>query len=318
MTDVATSDVSSDAKNTAEQDRDRSTTERALERISVSAPYFALSDLTETGPGIVSAIVPATPTSDPETGTMEAAQVARHLAILGSCAAALSRADNKRHHYLATRAHYTRLSSAGSVHLAKDEPLHAEAIASWVDRRTARAIVKLSTTAGQGLNVLDVEYTVLAKKMFSRLHPPVDPAVRGNKGGHSLAFEPTKTETGVTVDCGRIPESMCDGHFADYPAAPVAILMGQLCRAAGHGLAGYLGIPELRYRIEEGRVVATKLAAAGQRLELVTNYNQPVAGGHQVTGHALADGEVVGELEVTMSTSAPRPEPAEGFEELQC
>ncbi len=325
MTDVATSGVFGDAKNAAGGDPTPSTTARALERISVSAPYFALEDLTELGGGIVAATVPAAPPQHPEIGSMEAAQVARHLAILGSCAAALAREDNKRHHYLATKAHYSRLANAGAVQPGAGEPLRAEAIASWIDRRSARALIKLSTESGHGLNVLDVEYTVLAPKMFSRLHPPLDldPDLGTDPDNNtdrvsSLGFDVIETDLGVDVNCGPIPPSMCAGHFADYPAAPVAIVMGQLCRAAGRGLAGYLGIPDLRYRIEEGHVVASKLAAAGQALVLKTRYDQPVAGGHRVTGVAEADGETVGELDVIMSTSTPRPEPADGYEKIPC
>ncbi|MEM7326930.1 MAG: hypothetical protein AAF531_27855 [Actinomycetota bacterium] len=326
MTDVVTSEVSGDAKNTVEQAEtgdELTVTERALQRISVTAPYFALENLTELGHGIVSATVPATPPTNPETGVMEAAQVARHLAILGSCAAALDRDDNKRHHYLATKAHYSRLSTSGSEPSAPGEPLEAEALASWVDRRTARSLVKLSTRSGHGLYVLDVEYTVLAPKMFSRLHPPQPSAVEGEDGEATdvpteLGFDVTPTPLGVDVDCGPIPPSMCAGHFPDYPAAPVAIVMGQLCRGAGLGLASYLGIPDLRYRIEAGHVLATRLAAAGQRLALRTRYQEPVAGGHRITGVAEADGETIGEVDVIMSTTTPRPEPVEGYEGMPC
>ncbi|MEL7208279.1 MAG: hypothetical protein AAGK32_08635 [Actinomycetota bacterium] len=79
-------------------------TDRALRRIAVQPPYFALTDLAEVGRGLVTARVPLQTPSRPERGVVEAAQVARHLAILGSCAAALARDDDQRHHYLATRA----------------------------------------------------------------------------------------------------------------------------------------------------------------------------------------------------------------------
>ncbi|MEM7272133.1 MAG: hypothetical protein AAF547_03545 [Actinomycetota bacterium] len=299
-------DVMSPETDAADQGPEPTTTDRALARISVTAPYFDLTDLVELGQGIVAATVPPAPTVAPETGPMEAAQVARHLAILGSCAAALSRDDDARHHYLATRAHYSRVSNARP---AVDEPLRAEAIASWVDRRTARALVKLTTAAGEALNVLDVEYTVLAPRMFARLNPPCETAAAAPDAG-PLRFDVVGGDDGVTVDCGPIPVDLCAGHFPDHPAAPVAIVMGELCRAAGHGLARHLQIPDLRYRIEEGHVQATGLAQAGQHLVLRTRYAEPVRGGHRVTGEALADGAVIGELSVTMSTSVPVPEPA--------
>lgn len=286
------------------------TTARALARISVAPPYFDLTDLDEVGAGIVEATVPSHPTTGSEAGAIEAAQVARHLAILGSCAIALSRDDDARHHYLATRAHYSRLANAPRT---VDGPLRARAIGSWVDRRTARAVVTLTTADGQGLNLLEVEYTVLAPRMFARLNPPIDLDSLADVSPRPATVE--QLSDGVRVDAGPIPVEMCAGHFPDYPAAPVAIVMGRLCEAAGlamidqlgldhGGVAGGSGVGH-RYRIEEGRVEATGLARAGQELVLEAHYVKPVRGGHQLRGQALADGEVVGEVEVVLSTHGP-------------
>jgi hypothetical protein len=293
---------------------DGSVEQRALERISVRSPYFDLRQLSELGSGIVSAEVPLTEPSAPETGAIEAAQVARHLAILGSCAAALAREDDARHHYLATKAHYSRLSNAPAVATG---PLQAEAIASWVDRRTARALIKLTTASGQGLHLLDVDYTVLTPKMFSRFNPPIEtdlggapPSILGPEADGEL--QPVEIPDGLRLDCGIITPDDCAGHFPDYPAAPVAIVMGRLCRAAGLAMNRHLNTPDGRYRIEEGRVVASKLARAGQRLVLEARYAKPVRGGHQLTGVALADGDTVGEVVVTLSAHSPAPIDPEG------
>ena len=261
------------------------------------------------GSGVATAMVPVTPPPLPERGPIEAAQVARHLAILGSCAAALSRDDDQPHHYLATRAHYSRL--AGGPETLVGGMLRAEAVASWPDKRTARALVKLMTTDGDGLHLLDVHYSVLTPRMFERLHPhtdaesesAIDPLV--DSGPEMDSELVVAGSDGVTVDGGIIPESVCAGHFARYPAAPVAIVMGRLCRAAGLGLAAKLD-RELEYQIEEGHVVANKLARAGQRLVLEARYGRPVGAGHLMYGTARADGEVIGEVAVTLSTVEPR------------
>ncbi|MEL6982976.1 MAG: hypothetical protein AAFO29_11185 [Actinomycetota bacterium] len=289
--------------------------ERALARISVARPYFDLENLEEVGDGIVNATVALQPPTAPEAGAVEAAQVARHLAILGSCALALGRDDDARHHYLATRAHYTRMANAPT---STSGPLRAQAIGSWIDKRSARAMVTLSTADGRGLNLLDVEYTVLAPRIFARFNPPIDlDAIDG------LEPEPETVERvdgGLRVDAGPIPVEMCAGHFPDYPAAPVAIVMGRLCRAAGLAMIDHLGLGSAdqsdpagvpmtaagpRYRIEEGRVEATGLARAGQRLVLEVRHGEPVPGGHRMEGEALADGEVVGEVDVVLSVHGP-------------
>ncbi len=286
---------------------------RALARIAVRPPYFALGTLEARGDGAVAACIPVAPPKAPERGAIEAAQVARHLAILGSCAAALSRDDDAPHHYLATQAHFARLS--GGPEVVPGGLLEAEAIATWIDKRSARALATLSTIDGQGLHLLDVRYSVLTPRMFERLNPPIEhpeatpPAERDGRGSGPEA-EPTVDldeivsigADGIEVDGGVIPVDACAGHFPGHPAAPVAIVMGRLCRAAGLALAARLEA-DVTYRIEAGRVTATRLASAGQRLTFTAAYVQPAPGGHLLRGTASADGEVVGEVEVTMSAA---------------
>ncbi len=275
---------------------------RALSRISVAAPYFALSDMARLPDGGVRATVPHAPAVAPEVGEMEAAQVARHLAILGSCAAALERDDDDRHHYLATLATYTRLSTEP---LAVGEPIEAEAVATWRDRRTAFASVTLQTVSGRALHRLECEYTVLKPRMFQRFNAPVPPEVAARGAGSSLSFDLRADGDGVEVACGSIPAALCAGHFPDHPAAPVAILMGQLCKAAGIGMVTHLGRDGHRYRIESGHVEATGLAQAGQDLTLRAAYDGADGAHHRMKGVAEADGVTVGRVSVTMSVHAP-------------
>ena len=273
--------------------------DEALRRISVTPPYFALQELATTPTGLVTARVPSAPPSGPERGAIEAGQAARHLAILGSCAAALAREDDQKLHYLATKAHYSR--TPGTPAPTGGEPLIAEAFATWIDKRTARALITLSTAAGAELTRLDVTYAVIAPKVFERLHQPSAFELPIPQVTHGLLDAPVlRTADGVRMVCGPVPAALCAGHFPDYPAAPIAIVMGQLCKTAGYALAHELGI-EARYRIEEGDVEATKLAMAGQQLVLDASYLMGLDEHHVLLGTARADGEVIGEVRVTMT-----------------
>ena len=273
--------------------------DEALRRISVRPPYFGLREIEHVAPGVVRApIDPAHPTN-PEVGAIEAGQAARHLAILGSCAAALAREDDKRNHYLAMQAHYVRCSASPSTPVT--EPLVAEAVATWLDKRSVRALTKLSTESGQGLVIIDLTYAVLAPKMFHRFNHLPDTALPIPVTQTSLLDAPvTETPEGVQMVCGPIPTSVCDGHFPDFPAAPVAVVMQTLCRTAGFALAKELDV-EPGFIIEEGHVEATKLAVAGQQLVLDASYVKAVGDKHHMRGTARADGDVVGEVQVTMS-----------------
>ena len=305
------------------------TTALARNRISVRPPYYDLRDLAAADDGTVRALVPVARPEHPETGLMAATQVARHLAILGSCAVALKSPDDDRRHYLATWAHFLR-----TANLAEDDSdrskavesanlLEAEASGSWIDRRSARSLVKLYGPDGQLSHALDVHYTVMTPPMFTRLMPPVDlEAMRddsaeagipqGTDDGSLARFDVRDATDGdgLIVDCGPVPIAMCAGHFPDYPAAPVALVMGQLARAAGMAMNRHLGFGDLTYTIDEARVVANKLGRAGQRLTLRACYDRRVGGGHRLIGTAEADGETIGEMELTLSVSSlPEPVP---------
>ncbi len=275
-------------------------TTQCLERISVAPPYFALGRIEPLDAGSLRADFPLSPAATPEVGTIAAGEAARHLAILGSCAAAWQREDDRRHHYLATTASYRRLGEA-----PEDEcgTLRAEATALWLDRKRAKATITLRTEHGVPLRQLDCTYMVLAPRMFARFNPPID-LDRLPTDEPLTEPEVVDVDTWVEADHGPIPASLCAGHFPGYPAAPVAVLMGRLCRVAGIAMGRSLGEPDHLHRIESGAVEATGLARAGQRLVLRAGYDRPVGHGHQMTGVAEADGEVVGRVTVTMTTHA--------------
>ena len=290
------------------------TTERVLERIAIDRPYFALEEVEEIGPGMATAVVPLQLPRRGERGPIEAAQAARHMAILGSCAAALAREDDAVHHYLAVEASYMR--SAGAPDRVGDGHLRANATASWLDRRTARAMVVLGTEAGEALTMLDVRFAVMTPRMFGRLNPPVvhDLTQLTSEPSEWNPFETgtvTATSSGLRLDCGPVPAAACAGHFPDYPAAPVAVLMGELCRTAAEALALRLG-GSTNYSIDAGHVTASRLAGAGQQLMLEASYERGVGSQHEMRGTATADGEPVGEVRVRMSS------PAEVADEQSC
>ncbi|MEM7091890.1 MAG: hypothetical protein AAF567_02710 [Actinomycetota bacterium] len=269
------------------------TTTQVLERISVAAPYFAFTDLERDEDGWVRASVPTAIPSSPERGAMIADQIARHLAILGSCAAALDLDGEARHHYLATRAEYERLGEVPTEPIR--DGLWARATARWHDKRTASAETELCSGDGTVLNRLRVDYAVLKPRMFERFNPPVE--------GDPLApadvlsvIEPGR----VVRDCGGVDEAMCRGHFPGHPAAPVALLMGRLVATTADAMQSRLG-SSVDYLVESGMVAATGLAQAGQHLVLHGQYESDEGDGlHLLSGDAQADGETVGEVSVVL------------------
>ena len=278
---------------------------RALDRISVSAPYFAFDDLTSPSDGVITATMAPSAPLLPEVGAVDASQVARHLAILGSCAAALTNPSDQRHHYLAVGATYARLGDPPTRPVA--DPMSVQATAHWVDKRTATASMTLAGPAGKRLNRLDVTYAVMKPNMFRRLNPPVETTHQASDPSASGRGERTLIERArgiVMADCGPVTEAMCAGHFPGHPAAPVAVVMGQLVRTARDALCSHLGT-EVAYRVEAGTVEANRLAQPGQRLTMEAEHRSSEPDGtHLLDGRALADGEQVGSVSVRLAPIA--------------
>jgi len=276
-------------------------TRAALERICVAQPYFAFRDLEYGDDGeSITAGVPPSPPPAPEVGAAEAAQVARHLAILGSCAAALGNPSDARHHYLAAQATYARTGGADAAPI--DVPMRATARAEWQDKRTVTATMTLAGPSGEPLNRLDVTYAVMKPSMFRRLNPLEDVSADERTvpaGAGPIVVE--RSRGTVTADYGPVAVELCAGHFPDHPVAPIALVMGRLVLTARNALCSQLGA-DIAYRVESGTVEATGLAKPGQRLVLEAGYEgERPDGTHMLNGRALADDVEVGAVRVNLS-----------------
>lgn len=209
-----------------------------LQRIGVQPPYFALHPLPVSVPGLFSAVATAEFPRGLEQGPMRGAEVARHGAIAGLCAAASAQPDDRRRHYLAQRAEYH-----GFVNPAPyGTEVRFEAHCEQLDRRAARARVAASAD-GRPLGSLLVDYTVLTEAAFERLFRS-----RRTPTGPSAALAPLaagELHCGDGVARRLVPSvgaDACAGHFHDHPALPVAVLMQQLSDLGGALMGSYWGL----------------------------------------------------------------------------
>ena len=226
--------------------------EAVLERICVRPPYYALTNehvFNETFVAEARAELP----QGRALGPMRPGDVSRHGAIAGSCVLALRQSDNKRRYYLATQATYQGFP----VEAPYGAPVRFEARVNHLDKRRAQAVVH-AFVAGEPLAVLDVNYTVLAPTLFERLHATRRRATRRLDTLHPVGDYPVRwTGNRGVRTIPRLPLSACGGHFDDYPAAPVALLMDQLAQVA----ESFVGKP---CYIARGEVTAAQLCWAGE------------------------------------------------------
>ena len=226
--------------------------ESVLARICVRPPYYALNN-EHVYDGLFVAEARAELPQGRALGPMRPGEVSRHGAIAGSCALALSQGDDKRRFYLATQASYRGFP----VDAPYGTPVRFEARVAQLDKRRAQATIH-AVAAGERLATLEVSYTVLTPTLFERLHAGRRRATTRLERLHPVGDYPVRWtgDQGVRT-IPRLPMNACGGHFDDFPAAPVALLMDQLAQVA----ESFVGSPSY---IARGEVTAANLCWAGE------------------------------------------------------
>jgi hypothetical protein len=226
---------------------------RLLERICVRPPYFALKN-TSIGPAF-SARASAETALLAERGPMSAAEIGRHAAIAGLCSIAMSGDDARRYYYLAKSARCRFFSSPAAYGTALEFSATPQAVGA---REVSASMVV--TTGRHRVALLDVRYARLSTELFSRIfakhHRPTSGAGRGYQD-----YLPLRHVGHGEAMIDAVPEDACSGHFDGYPAFPVAVLMGELIRLAGHTLKGV-------FWVTRADVDAETLVWAGESVRL--------------------------------------------------
>ena len=226
-----------------------------LSRICVRPPYFALRNVRLEGDFLVADAKAELP-QGLALGPMRPGDLSRHGAIAGLCALALKQKDDERRYYLASSATFTGCLSQAPY----GAQLRFEAEVTSFGKREGSVFIT-AYNYQERIATLDVTYTILTTSLFERLNAhrrqhtprvelkPVtvnDISWRGNTGLYQI---PT------------LPVEMCAGHFDDFPAAPVALLMDQLAQIAEQ----FVDRPSF---IAYGQIEADRLCWAGEPVDL--------------------------------------------------
>lgn len=242
--------------------------------------------------GMFEAVVTADTPLGAEFGPIRGAELSRHAAIAGLCAAALTQSDDRRRYYLAQEATYEGYACAAAF--GARIVLRAEIVS--LDKREAWARI-VATCDGHRLAQLDVRYTILTEAAFERLfrtrYVADLPVSRG---------EPFVLPEGAIVREGEtlvrrlphVPVEACAGHFDHYPAMPVAILMGQLAELAGRCLEGS------PFYVTQASVQAHDLCWAGESVDFMVRPESAEDDTVSFTCSALASGRATGQMQLTL------------------
>ena len=182
---------------------------------------------------------------------MRGAEVSRHGAIAGLSVAALQHPVAQRHFYLAKEAVFRQEVNVAPYRT----PVNFEATVLKVDRRHATSFVKASC-ADTPYATLDISYTLLSEGTFGRLFaahrrdtPGVEPVWSLQDGTTQVYGQRAERHAPVGV-------ANCQGHFPNYPALPLAVIINELVELGGTLIGG-------PYRGVEARVVADDFCWAG-------------------------------------------------------
>ena len=274
-----------------------------IKKIGVSPPYFALKHLRVEHENILADIIAQQPMGD-ERGSITAAEVGRHLAVLGSCSLAIDNSNSGKHYYLVYKAELINYSDSLKNNIlnfvGKSRTLR-------LDKREGMAVSKLFCKEGKLLYELTTSYHILKEKLFEKLFVnkkvamPID-AVKYNPYHYEFPLKDCSFNNNrMWTKFGPLTHKECKGHFPEYPSIPVSILMHALCRNAGRNLANVLNMQYVTYSVSYAKMNAENLAFSGDVVLITVDYIESVGNQHKFECKAFSETDTeYGTLQLTL------------------
>lgn len=230
----------------------------------VKAPYNRLDKLEAYEAQGVQARVELEAPMSMELGGPSSAELGRHMAILGSYALARGNQKAGAFYYLAKSARICRINQQNNYNAQG----RYRVVAVPQDAKTVEVQAFCDETQDQVAHLI-CGYQKLSPRLFDRLFSQYknennsDPKI--SPYGTAVEWKELHLEDRegrATIE--TVSPQMCVGHFHDYPALPVAVLMDRINRLA----CEHLKHARKCYAIvHEGQIDAERLAFAGEDLE---------------------------------------------------
>lgn len=246
-----------------------------LENISVTKPYFALSNLNCSGEYIYAEFTTEL-TEITEEGPISAAEVGRHMAILGSVVLAKENPKKERHHYLATDALIKRCSSKSST----NHPLTCRAKMVSINRKKGVVEGEIFDHDGTVLYKIEVCYMILGHMIFERMFADhrVDTDFDPDYNPYTSDTQFTDLKLDVKsckASIGIITKEDCPGHFNSYPALPVARMGTSMGKIGGIHFMHLNPSEKKKYFISSAELHAKQLVFTGEEIKFRTEIVDP-------------------------------------------
>ena len=233
------------------------------DRIALRAPYFSFLDLERQSDAAVRGTFSVEHRTGHERGPVAAAELVRHLATLGSCAAVLEGSATPTY-YLGTKGRLKLLRNTRRPR--EDGMFQASAEVLQQDRKS---LIAQSILSGHDfLAHFRCEYQVLPEPVFARTFkhyragPVPDPDDSPYKEPIELDFEPPRQKS-LTAHSRPVSSNRFAGHFFEYPAWPASIYAETVSRVVGRLLHHMLD-KEIEYSVVRLDIDALRLISAAE------------------------------------------------------
>lgn len=273
--------------------------------IGVTAPYYALENLKVSSDGATAEFVAEQP-MDNEVGGIAAAEVGRHLAVLGACALAWSNPNKEKHYYVASRAVLKNVAKGGEV---SKSAFSGRAKILFMDKRSGTIFATLTTDQDEPLYELETHYHIMNVPLFAKLFHIKKQEFECNPSNNPYKKQIPLNDVhyldnAISARLGPLKPEECNGHFCSFPCIPVAILMHSLSRTAGKLLSKIVGESGIRYTVVAAEVQAYNFAFAGEAVTMKVAYSG-LEGGEYVFACKAEnkDGKLFGSMLLRLSCS---------------
>lgn len=248
-----------------------------LERISVTAPYFALKNLQVDFNDVYCSFTTEL-INIAELGPISGAEVGRHMAILGSVVLARQNPRNARHYYLATDALIKRCIFKPS----SNNQLFARARMVELNRKKGLVTGEILDQEGNVLYEVEVTYMVLVESIFERMFANhrietiTDTTV--NPYTEDSNFYDLKLDVQACyATIGQVVPENCPGHFNNFPALPVARMGTSMGKLGGMHFMHLNPSEKKKYYIAHAELHAKQLVFVGENVKFRTEIVDPKA-----------------------------------------
>ncbi len=276
--------------------------------ICITPPYYALYDLALLQNGILEGICFIENNETDEATIISSSEAGRHLAILGSGLLALENEDKSKHYYLVTHAttvyrHKDLTGIQFNQNKAKSKLIgQAKLISLDLKGKTGKVETKLFTEFGRQVFTMEITYQIIKEDIFSRLFQSnyvfAKPSQINNPYTRQIEIDNLRSrKNNLKGDIGVVQPEQCLGHFENFPALPIAILSSAMINLAGKHLKRILKRQNIRYALSKADLAAFRLAFAGERILLNSNYIDTSEFGIQFVVEATNEnGVAIGEI----------------------